>query len=469
MIEKTYDIVMDQAVRLHRQGQLASARALYEKVLAAAPGLPPARHNLGMVLIGLGHLRRGVELVEQVMMQHPDDVGRAASYREIGLVLFHQGYWEQARPWLERAAPYFSDDRELRRAIVRTAPRGYLAPEIYDPVAGEVLARYAPREAEHYVYVVEIVSACNLSCPSCPVGNFTGNRLKRGLMPLETFEKIVNKISTEKPSEPVEIWLFNWGEPLLHPQLPAFIDCIRRHGMICQLSSNLNIEKGLERLVAAGPDVLKISLSGLSQETYGRYHRGGSIHLVRSNMHRLRYLLDKTGAATRVWVGHHLYRTTVQQMNAVKALCQGLGFGYHPIQAFYQPLEKNLRLMAGDPETAQEAILDDLLVHPRALFHHIKAHRSGGYDCELRFNQTVINADGSVALCCNVFDEANMLGVQFLESSPEEQQRLKYTHSCCKACRGIGADYSVSRLPEQVHAGRNENETVMDGTPGAVV
>jgi organic radical activating enzyme len=442
------DQLMADAISLHREGRLAEAQKQYETVLEKNPDFPAAEHNLGMVLLGQGRLRPGVRLVEQALAKQNSFPEIGDTYREVGMTLYHSRHWEDARPWLLKAAVKRPDDSDLRAVLQRIEPRSYLAPEIFDPIAGEVLKRYVPRESPNYVYVIDIMGTCNLRCPTCPVGNFREARRKKGKMVPELFEQIIDQIVREKGIKQTEIWLFNWGEPLLHPDLPLFIQIVHRHGLTCQISSNLNVEQGIKKLAEVDPDVLKISLSGFTTSTYPITHKGGNIHLVKANMYRLRYYLDNFDSTTRVWVGHHQYRSTAAHTNAVRELCNELDFEYQPIQAFYQPLEKLLSLVQGKMDVATDPVLKDLLIHPLHNLAHIRAHRSGMYDCELRFNQTVINFDGSVALCCGVYDEKNMLGVHFMETTLEEREELKYSHPFCGTCRSSGLDYSVSELPD---------------------
>lgn len=442
---------MAEAVKLHREGCLPDAQKKYEAVLQQNPHNFAAMHNLGMVLLGQGRLKPGVDLIETVLAENISFAEKADTFREVGLTLYGANYWEAARPWLQKAVQYYPFEADIVTKLERIAPRGYLKPEVFDPLAGEILKRYTPREAQNYVYVIDIMGTCNLRCPTCPVGNSKDAKRKKGKMPLQLFNKILAKIALEKTSDIAEIWLFNWGEPLLHPELPKFIKKIHEYGYICQLSTNLNIETGLESLLRVNPDVLKISLSGFSEKTYSQTHRGGNIHLVKSNLYRLRYFLDKTKATTRIWLGHHLYKSTVQEADLVRKMCHELNFQYQPIQAFYQPLEKLLSLCRARADSESETILNDLLMHPIKNIVHIQAHRSGNFDCELRFNQTVINHDGSVALCCGVYEDENMLGVQFLDKSLPEIESLKYSHPFCLDCRSTGLDYSVSELPDRLY------------------
>ena len=56
------------------------------------------------------------------------------------------------------------------------------------------------------------------------------------------------------------------------------------------------------------PDYLKISLSGYYPEAYNNTHQGGDITLVKSNLYRLKYMLDKHNSNTLVDINYHLYK-----------------------------------------------------------------------------------------------------------------------------------------------------------------
>lgn len=444
---------MSQAIQDHCAGRLLQACQGYEAVLQRAPHSNEARHNLGMVLIGMGRLRPGEALVETARLADPHNPVMRETARNLGETLYRHGYWEQARPWLERAlGDAGASDPVLRQILARIALPDYLAPEIYDPSAGEVLLRYAPREAETYVYTIDIVGTCNLRCPSCPVGNSPHSGRGKGFMPLALFQRILQKIGRETPVAEPQVWLYNWGEPLLHPELPAFVEAVRQAGFSSHLSSNLNVENGLKALIKANPDTLKISWSGFSQASYGVTHERGDVQLLKSNLYRLRSYLDRYRVGTRVWVGHHLYRNNLAEQQQVIDLCAELGFAYHPVQAFFQPLERVRDLLDGRVDETRHPVLQQLLVDPRDYVPNIRQRRDGQYDCELRFNQTVINHDGKVALCCGVYEPRNMLGVDFIDTPAECLEAMKYRHPFCTECRARGMDYSVTGLPEDVQA-----------------
>ncbi len=439
---------LQAAIAHHQAGRLAEAESAYGALLQAAPQDVAVRHNLGMVRLGLRNFLGAVALLEEAYVADPANPAWGDSCRIIAATLFEHRHWEHARPWLERMLERNPQDQQARNTLERIAPRDYLAPEIFDPLQQRVLRRNAPRESSTYLYAIDIVGTCNLRCPTCPVGNSDASDRPKGFMQPELFERILAKIRADAAVAQPEVWLFNWGEPLLHPRLPELIGMLRRVGLPAHLSTNLNVERGIAELAKAQPDSIKISLSGFTPETYSRTHARGDIGLVKANMYLLRHHLDKQRAATRVWVGHHLYKSNQAQAAAVRALCDELRFEHHPIAAFYQPIERLVDLLEGRSQGAP--VMDDLLEHPLVYLKRIKGQRSGDYDCELRFNQTVINHDGSVALCCSVYEQAQMLGVNFLDTSHAELEAHKYRHPFCKTCMGHSLEYSVSELPGHV-------------------
>jgi hypothetical protein len=59
-------------------------------------------------------------------------------------------------------------------------------------------------------------------------------------------------------------------------------------------------------------------------------------------------------------------------------------------------------------------------------------------DCLLRSEQTAINSDGSVALCCTVFDLEHTIAPSFLDVDHRELQKRKYEHPLCGECMENG-------------------------------
>jgi len=421
------------AVALHEAGQTEAAAEAYQQLLAADPRQPSLRHNLGLIHLHQRATARALPLLEQAWAEDGAHDGWLQTLPVIGTVLCDMGLWEDARRWLARAAVRAPAGSQLAPALSATLrriqPRDYLAPEVFDPLQARTLLRYAPRESDTYVYAIDVVG--NSPAAERPTEN----------MPVDLFERILDKIVAERVAERPAIWLFNQGEPQLHPALGALVRAVKQRGLPCHLSTHLNVNQGLRELAQAKPDDLKISLSGFTPEHCAGTYKRGDLPLVMANLRLLRQWLDEAQATTRVWVSHHLYKGGEADIPAVKALCDELGFEHHPIAAVYQPLERLVDLLDG--RGTPDPVLTALIEPPQVYLPRIVATRSTRHDCELRFNQTVINHDGTVALCSGVVDKTNMLGLGFIDTPQAEIEAAKYRHPFCATCMKHGLCYSV--------------------------
>jgi MoaA/NifB/PqqE/SkfB family radical SAM enzyme len=251
-------------------------------------------------------------------------------------------------------------------------------------------------------------------------------------MSVAMFDAIMDKIARETPNVPY-IGLFSWTEPLLHPELSQIVANVKQHGFACYLSSNLNRIDRLEEVIAAKPDRFRISLSGFTQEIYEQTHRGGNIETVKANMHRLREILDEQGSEMPVFVSYLRYRHNMgRELEAMRALVEKLRFNWEPVWAYLMPVEKNLDYYEGRIADADKKVIELLAVSPDE--HKQLRKDSAPCDCRLRSDEMSINADGSVALCCGTFDKKYTISPSFLDTSFEQLQKLKYSHSLCEAC-----------------------------------
>ncbi len=292
------------------------------------------------------------------------------------------------------------------------------------------------------IYNVEVSGFCNLHCPSCPRGNYAGSHDQpKGYMSPELFSAILDKIVTESPGYEPYLTLFNWGEPTLHPELPRLIEIARAKGLAPHLSSNLAAPKNLKDIVKARPASLRISLSGYYPKTYKLTHAPGDVRLVISNVYRLRAHLDSLGIKVPVHFCYHKYRHNLgADFKKISELAAAVQFELLPIWAQFCPLEKLLDYYAGVVLPADQAILELMVIKPNDFRAVSLRHRAEYPDCFLRSHQMTIDFDGSVALCCAVYDRKNYLEGFFLDHQQADFQEQKYQHALCGCCRQAGAD-----------------------------
>lgn len=288
-------------------------------------------------------------------------------------------------------------------------------------------------------FFIDVVGGCNLRCPSCPNGNCHGVHNPSGFMAPKLLSEIVEKIDREYG--PADIHLYNWGEPFMHPQFPEMLRIAGSRGARVFLSTNLNVLRKPDEIVAMNPYSLRISLSGFTQATYDRTHAGGDIERVKSNMRILSQSLRTSKASTRVHVFFHRYKHNLEDADRMRVLASELGFGFHPVWALLMPVEKVLGFAEVDgigvTPTDEDRVLVDLLALPLADALDA-ARKLLPKPCPFLHSQVVMDIQGRVQLCCAVFDASRFTIASFLDTPPEALERAKNNHLYCAACMRNG-------------------------------
>ncbi|KJZ39630.1 radical SAM protein [Pseudomonas sp. B21-040] len=275
---------------------------------------------------------------------------------------------------------------------------------------------------------IDIVGACNLSCPSCPMGNSENNNFKKA-MPLEMFSKIVEKAKQEGI---YSIHLYNWTEPLVHPRVGEFIQIVNAAGLRSGISSNLNIGKNLEKAMMAEPSCFRVSLSGFHQKTYEQGHAGGDIEVVKQNMIKLHDLKRQHNLNTQVEIFYHRYLDNFEDEGLMREFSERLGFVFSTGNSVMMPLEKNLAIIERDPSVTEKdrETLERLSLPPfDDLINMIKHYPK--HSCSVKDDLVVLDCNGNTILCCAIFDQSEYQVGKFLELPLEQISNLKSTQKNC--------------------------------------
>lgn len=301
-----------------------------------------------------------------------------------------------------------------------------------------------------YSFDIDVVSACNLRCPSCAQGNVRDYRPPHARMEPELLREIIAKARSE--CRVTRVQLFVWGEPLLHPRLPELIRIVQEAGIPCHLSSNLNILPNADSIMAENPASFKVSLSGFTPESYGYTHRGGDIERVKSNLAELAAAKRRQRASTRIYATFHRYRHNLRDEPPLRSFLAGLGIDCETIWAQLLPLEKVLCFAgAGNfdsPLTGEDRELIEKLALPLGPALEL-ARQFRAQPCPLRDRQYSLDARGNVQLCCAGFDQRHFGIGPFLEMSLDQCQALRDRHPLCVQCMAQGAHvYMTGAAPE---------------------
>lgn len=300
-------------------------------------------------------------------------------------------------------------------------------------------------------FYIDIVGSCNLRCPSCPVGNSANVANAHGVMSPDTLNRIIEKATEE--CIVTAISLFNWTEPLLHPRLDEMVRIVNKYGVPCAVSTNLNISnpEHYRKLLEASPNILRISLSGFSQEKYSLTHRGGSIEKVKNNLETLLQLKEKSRSTTRVVLAFHRYISNLDEENEIKAYCENLGLVFLPVNALMLPLEKVLAF-CGESSFSTITQDDEKLIANLALPLKPALTLASGTEadsCKLLEQQVTLNCKGEALLCCAAYDEKKFVVGNYLKNSLEVIQKARRQHEACSTCLKHGAsNYFLYKIPE---------------------
>ena len=143
------------------------------------------------------------------------------------------------------------------------------------------------------------------------------------------------------------VGLYNWTEALLHPDLPRLVREVKIRDLECELSSNLNILRNAEALLAENPDRLRVSVSGLTQPVYQVGHRAGDVEKVKRNMVLLANAKAVTGSSTVIEVCYHRYKDNVSELALMERFAHSLGFEFRSFLAQIFPVEKIIDISQG--------------------------------------------------------------------------------------------------------------------------
>lgn len=230
--------------------------------------------------------------------------------------------------------------------------------------------------------IIDPVTICNLRCVFCPTGT---NKLKleQRMMSLDEYEAILCKMPFLK-----EVYLYNWGEPLLNPAFPEMVACAKGKQIATSIDTNLSLPMTAERVkavVASGLDSMTISLDGASQETYERYRRGGNFERVISNIRAFVSVKAELSSQTPVITWKFIVnKFNEHEIPRAREMAKELGIVFN-LSGMAIPKEFETEWA---PSGVRVKTADEIW-YPRSI-------------CTYMFQSIVINSDGSVLPCCHV-------------------------------------------------------------------
>lgn len=240
---------------------------------------------------------------------------------------------------------------------------------------------------------------CNLQCPACPTG------LRLNLRPTVAIDEEFFKATIDEIGDYVfQLYLYNWGEPLLHKRTPEMIAYAKTKDINILLSTNLSIkltDDYIDRLVLSGLDRMLVSLDGVTQESYAKYRRNGDFALVRENMLRLQRAKQRLGSVTPKIVWQFLvFRHNEHEIEQARAVHKDWGADEFIVGGAEMPMEPYNEGFEPSTISAYNIYHPD---HPAQ--KEAERQLTSDRACAWLYGVFVLNPNGKVAPCCAVPSE----------------------------------------------------------------
>ncbi len=252
---------------------------------------------------------------------------------------------------------------------------------------------------------IEPTNFCNLKCPRCPAGGLGFNRSKRH-MKLEEFRSIIDDMEDYL----LFIVLWDWGEPLLNPDLPEMIRYASERDIKTVVSTNCNCdffcdEGYMERLLRSGLNTLILAVDSIRQENYEKYRVKGDLNKSLEGIKKVVSLKKKIGTGPSITMRMVLMKQNEHELRDLRRLAKRLGadrFSAKTVNPWYESEDQHI--VPVNPQYRRYQYEKGTLTRVRIPFK-----------CNIILRQCTIHAGGSVVPCCWHYDDAVTVGNVFTD------------------------------------------------------
>ncbi len=288
--------------------------------------------------------------------------------------------------------------------------------------------------------VFEIVGFCNAKCPWCPTGNRSMVDRPSRCIPPSEFEQAVERLVSEGliSSPESTVYLYNWGEPMLHPRLNDVLSILGRRSIRYALSTNASRFVNLDHAALTSLAELRFSVPGFSQAAYDRIH-GFDLDTVRRNIVQYCDTVRQARSSAALTMSYHLYQFNLDEVNLAQQFCEDNGIHFMPYAAMLVDYSQAKAYL-------DHSISTELLrrVSRDLLLYYIEDHLESmphDYRCP-QFDILTIDEFANVVLCCVLPKTyADYSLGRLSELSAKDIRQAKETRAICSECLRLGIAY----------------------------
>ncbi|NQU38665.1 MAG: hypothetical protein HQ523_01800 [Lentisphaerae bacterium] len=287
---------------------------------------------------------------------------------------------------------------------------------------------------------IEISGRCQAQCPYCARERFRPDRFAGDNMSVELFDKILvhlAELDIVDRRSVTSIWLYNWGDPFNNPNLDGLLASLRTHGFKGSMSSNFARAPEIDDANLSTISHMTLSLSGISEETYGRIH-GISLKKVLKNFDEF-YARARCHAPKMVFhISWHRYRFNESEFWDAYRYFGRPNVVFSPVVAFLNDHVDAMEFMEGAmPEQRKANVERDLFIdhiEKNRVYHQQHSH---DYLCP-QWDALAINENGRLQLCCGfTSQDTECLFGSILDMTRDDIWQTR-PHHICQRCISSG-------------------------------
>lgn len=276
----------------------------------------------------------------------------------------------------------------------------------------------------------EISTLCNARCPYCITGRQQGVR-QRSFTLVNTFSQIVTELHKKgyvRDGGIVDLYV--WGEPFLHPEFSALMDCCSELPVYYGISTNGSVLPNITKSFVDKISEMRFSCPGFSQSSYDRIH-GFKADKVRDNIRRIVDSVRQKNGKTKFHINYHLYQFNVDEVKYAWDFADSLEIDLRINYAIINDwdltrrwVEKNL--------SAQEwfELGRDLFSHHAAA---LLMNAPDEYTCP-QYKYLVLDVAGNVCICCQTPHSQLFTVGNILDDTSDEAIQKRMQGEVCRQC-----------------------------------
>ena len=218
-------------------------------------------------------------------------------------------------------------------------------------------------------------------------------------MPVDRFAAILDTLLAQGVLNPETstLYLYNWGEPFLHPEFNDIAAEITRRGLRYGLSTNASRLPAGDAAWLNGLQEIQVSMCGFSQASYDRIHGFDFQHIL-ANIKRLFALLSANGFTGTREILYHIYRFNAGELAACENFATKHQAVFNPYYAIIADWWQVRDWLEGNTRDSQkQAIHADLYMEH---FDNRKELQDGYRSCKFLEDCFFVDEHGSALTCC---------------------------------------------------------------------